>query len=122
MADPAWQRVKDVGAQVSLAVPIEMNTRHGMPPLLKLQSLGLEPSLSVDVERTLTADFFTQMRSTMNVQRALVNLMLLEQGNFYPPNQWPTPAPTRRALRSLRPPAGGSHSCSRPRTCSGTRR
>ena len=28
----------------------------------------------------------------MNVQRALVNQMILEQGNFYPPNQWPTPA------------------------------
>src|SRR5207253_3035819 len=30
MSDPAWQKVKDVGAQVSLAVPIEMNMRHGM--------------------------------------------------------------------------------------------
>ena len=46
-----------------------------------MQSLGMEPSLSVDVECTLTADFFTQMRSTMNVQRALVNQMVLEQGN-----------------------------------------
>ena len=84
MADAAWQRVKEVGAHVSLAVPIEMNMRHGMPPILKMQSLGLEPSLSTDVECTLTADFFTQMRSTMNVQRALVNQMILEQGNFYP--------------------------------------
>ncbi|MGZ5891352.1 MAG: amidohydrolase family protein [Caldimonas sp.] len=92
MSDAAWQKVKDVGAQVSLAVPIEMNMRHGMPPILKMQSLGMEPSLSVDVECTLTADFFTQMRSTMTVQRALVNQMILEQGNFYPPNQWPTPA------------------------------
>ena len=25
----AWQKVKDAGAQVSLAVPIEMNMRHG---------------------------------------------------------------------------------------------
>ena len=40
MSDAAWQRVKDVGAQVSLAVPIEMNMRHGMPPILKMQSLG----------------------------------------------------------------------------------
>ena len=28
----------------------------------------------------------------MNMQRALVNQMVLEQGTFYPPNQWPTPA------------------------------
>jgi 5-methylthioadenosine/S-adenosylhomocysteine deaminase len=92
MADEAWQKVKDVGAQVSLAVPIEMNMRHGMPPIIKLQQLGMEPSLSVDVECTLTADFFTQMRSMMNMQRMVVNQMVLEQGNFYPPQQWPMPA------------------------------
>src|SRR4051794_33397989 len=102
MADEAWQKVKDVGAQVSLAVPIEMNMRHGEPPIIKMQRLGLEPSLSVDVECTLTADFFTQMRSTMNVQRALVNQMILEQGNFYPPNQWPTPAPGTPELLTTR--------------------
>ena len=62
MSDVAWQKVKDVGAQVSIAVPIEMNMRHGMPPILKMQSLGMEPSLCVDVECTMTADFFTQMR------------------------------------------------------------
>src|SRR3954462_13443965 len=102
MADAAWQRVKDVGAQVSLAVPIEMNMRHGIPPILKMQSLDMEPSLSVDVECTLTADFFTQMRSTMNVQRALVNEMVLKQGDFYPPNQWPTPAPDTPPLLTTR--------------------
>jgi 5-methylthioadenosine/S-adenosylhomocysteine deaminase len=102
MSDLGWQAVKDKGAQVSLAVPIEMNMRHGMPPILKMQSLGMEPSLSVDVEVTLTADFFTQMRSMMNQQRMLVNQMILDQG--FPPNPvdwglppaaagnpWPTP-------------------------------
>jgi 5-methylthioadenosine/S-adenosylhomocysteine deaminase len=92
MADPAWQKVKDVGAQVSISFPIEMNMRHGTPPIIKMQSLGMEPSLSVDVECTMTADFFTQMRVAMNMQRAVVNEMILEQGNFYPPQQWPTPA------------------------------
>ena len=78
MSDMSWQKVKDAGAHVSLAVPIEMNMRHGMPPILKTLSLGIQPSLSSDVEVTLTADFFTQMRSTMNLQRALVNQMILE--------------------------------------------
>ena len=96
MSDVGWKGVKDSGAQVSLAVPIEMNMRHGMPPILKMQELKLEPSLSSDVECTLTADFFTQMRSTMNVQRALVNQMILDTG--LPPNPlnpWPlAPFPT----------------------------
>jgi cytosine/adenosine deaminase-related metal-dependent hydrolase len=86
MSDMAWQKVRDVGAQVSLAVPIEMNMRHGLPPILKMQSLRIEPSLSVDVECTLTADFFTQMRSMMNMQRVLVNQMILDSD---PNNPWP---------------------------------
>jgi cytosine/adenosine deaminase-related metal-dependent hydrolase len=102
MSDLGWKGVHDAGAQVSLAVPIEMNMRHGMPPILKMQSLGMEPSLSVDVECTLTADFFTQMRSCMNLQRVVLNQMILDQG--FPPNEvdwglppdaagnpWPTP-------------------------------
>src|SRR6185312_11137866 len=101
-SDMAWQRVKDVGAQVSIAFPIEMNMRHGQPPILKMQSLGMEPSLSVDVECTMTADFFTQMRVAMNMQRMMVNQMILEQGNFYPPNQWPTPAPGTPPLLTTR--------------------
>ena len=40
MSDTGWQGVKDAGAQVSIAFPIEMNMRHGMPPILKMQSLG----------------------------------------------------------------------------------
>ncbi len=110
----AWQKVHDVGAQVSIAFPIEMNMRHGIPPILKMQSLStplhpFEPSLSVDVECTMTADFFTQMRVAMNMQRMVANQLILEQNTttkietkddaFYtnttggvPPGyQWPTP-------------------------------
>ncbi len=105
MSDQGWQAVKNAGAQVSLAVPIEMNMRHGMPPILKMQSLGMEPSLSVDVEVTLTADFFTQMRSMMNQQRMLVNQMILDQG--FPPNpvDWGLP-PSAAANPWPTPPAG----------------
>jgi cytosine/adenosine deaminase-related metal-dependent hydrolase len=86
MSNFAWQKVRELGAQVSIAFPIEMNMRHGMPPILRMQSLStlqspFEPSLSVDVECTLTADFFTQMRSCMNLQRVLVNQMILDSPN-----------------------------------------
>jgi 5-methylthioadenosine/S-adenosylhomocysteine deaminase len=95
MSDLGWQAVQDKGAQVSIAVPIEMNMRHGMPPILKMQSLGMEPSLSVDVECTLTADFFTQMRSCMNLQRVVLNQMILLQGSPPDPVGWGLPgAPT----------------------------
>jgi len=116
-SDAGWKAVHDQGAQVSIAFPIEMNMRHGIPPIIKMQQLGMEPSLSVDVECTMTADFFTQMRVAMNMQRMVANQMILEQNAngtkietatdaFYPPNQWPTPDPkilqlltTRDALR-----------------------
>ena len=73
MPDSAWKVVADAGASVSIATPIEMTMRHGMPPILKAMELGIKPSLSTDVECTMTADFFTQMRSMMTLQRAMVN-------------------------------------------------
>jgi len=73
MSDMAWQKAADAGAHVSLAVPIEMQMRHGMPPIQKALDLGMQPSLSSDVECTMTADPFTQMRSAMTLQRAFVN-------------------------------------------------
>ncbi len=102
MSDFGWQKVKEKGVQVSLSFPIEMNMRHGMPPILKMQELGMEPSLSSDVEVTMTADFFTQMRSAMTMQRMIVNQMILAQGNFTPPNQWPTPTADKPPLLNVR--------------------
>ena len=96
MSDLGWKAVHDNGAQVSIAFPIEMNMRHGMPPILRMQSMStpqqpFEPSLSVDVECTLTADFFTQMRSAMNLQRMLVNQMTLDSPNTVPGSNLPNP-------------------------------
>jgi hypothetical protein len=40
----------------------------------------------------MTADFFTQMRVMMNMQRMVVNQMILDSGFAQnPPNFWPTP-------------------------------
>ena len=78
-SDMGWKAVQKAGAQVSIAFPIEMNMRHGIPPIIKMQQLGMEPSLSVDVECTMTADFFTQMRVAMNMQRMVANQLILEQ-------------------------------------------
>ena len=91
MSDAGWNGVKNSGAQVSIAFPIEMNMRHGIPPIVKMQQLGLEPSLSTDVETNMTADFFTQMRSAMTMQRMVINQAVLDTGDFvtFPTGTWP---------------------------------
>jgi len=87
--------------------------RHGIPPIHKMQELGIEPSLSVDVETNLTADFFTQMRSAMTMQRMVVNQDILNTGDFTtfvgavaPGSAWPpppaTPAPGSLPLLNVR--------------------
>jgi cytosine/adenosine deaminase-related metal-dependent hydrolase len=83
MPDEAWDAMFDAGCGVSLAVPIEMNMRHGTPPILKTLEKRIQPSLSVDVEVTLTADMFTQMRTTMALQRMFINQMALEQDRLF---------------------------------------
>ena len=94
MSDFAWQKLRDAGAAVSLAVPIEMNMAHGTPPIVKAMQLGIRPSLSVDVECTLTADMFTQMRTTMALQRMFVNANALGETDM--PNVGNIPRLTTR--------------------------
>lgn len=83
MSDEAWQRAADAGASVSLAVPIEMHMRHGTPPIQKALDLGMTISLSTDVECTMTADMFTQMRTAVALQRMFANEKALA-GEDYP--------------------------------------
>ena len=98
MSDFAWQKARDAGVGVSLAVPIEMNMRHGTPPIQKALDLGFQPSLSTDVECTLTADLFTQMRSAMALQRMFLNGRGLGE-NGPAETSLPPLATTRDALR-----------------------
>jgi cytosine/adenosine deaminase-related metal-dependent hydrolase len=83
MSEEGWKYAADAGAHVSLAVPIEMHMRHGTPPIQKTIDLGMSVSLSTDVECTMTADFFTQMRSLITLQRMFVNEVAL-RGEDYP--------------------------------------
>ena len=50
-----------------------MSMRHGMPPIQQALDSGIRPSLSSDVETTMAADMFTQMRTIFALQRALLN-------------------------------------------------
>ena len=66
------RRVKDTGGSLSIAAPVELAMGHGMPPIQQALDAGLRPSLSTDVETSMTADMFTQMRSILTIQRALI--------------------------------------------------
>ena len=71
--EAAWRLIADSGGHVSIAPAIEMQMRHGMPPIQAALDHAIRPSLSVDVECNMTADMFSIMRSAFTLQRALVN-------------------------------------------------
>lgn len=84
MSENGWKYAADAGAHVSLAVPIEMHMRHGTPPIQKALDMGMGLSLSSDVECTMTADMFTQMRSLITLQRMFANAAALEGVEDFP--------------------------------------
>lgn len=81
----AWQAIADNGVHVSLAVPIEMQMRHGMPPIQETLDHGLRPSLSSDVDTNMAQDPFTLMRSAFTLQRVLLNERALQGEENLPP-------------------------------------
>ena len=72
LSDEEIQMIVDTGGTVSLASPVEMMMGHGMPPTQRFLDRGLRPSLSVDVETNVPSDMFTQMRSVIALQHALI--------------------------------------------------
>lgn len=95
MSDDGWKYAADAGAHVSLSVPIEMHMRHGTPPIQKAIDLGMGLSLSTDVECTMTADPFTQMRGLITLQRMFANEKALAGAEDYP-----EPMTTLQAIRT----------------------
>jgi cytosine/adenosine deaminase-related metal-dependent hydrolase len=84
----AWEIWRDRGAHVSIATLIEMQMRHGMPPLQEALDHGILPSLSPDVDTNMTTDPFSLMRGTFCLQRALANDLAFPASN---PGNLPVP-------------------------------
>ncbi|MBI4887901.1 MAG: amidohydrolase family protein [Acidobacteria bacterium] len=84
----AWDIVRDRGAHVSIAVLIEMQMRHGTPPLQEALNHGILPSLSPDVDTNMTTDPFSLMRGAYCLQRALANELAFRESN---PGNLPVP-------------------------------
>jgi 5-methylthioadenosine/S-adenosylhomocysteine deaminase len=82
MSEVGWKAAADAGAHLSIAAPIEMHMRHGTPPIQNVLDLGMSASLSSDVECTMTADMFTQMRSVLTLQRMFANELALQGKDF----------------------------------------
>jgi 5-methylthioadenosine/S-adenosylhomocysteine deaminase len=72
LSDEEIQMIVDTGGTFSLASPVEMMMGHGMPPTQRFLDRGLRPSLSVDVETNVPNDMFTQMRSVISLQHAIL--------------------------------------------------
>jgi 5-methylthioadenosine/S-adenosylhomocysteine deaminase len=72
-----WKMIADTGGTISIACPIELQMGFGLPPIQRALDHGLRPSLSVDVETSMPGDMFTQMRSILSLQRALVSVRRL---------------------------------------------
>jgi len=85
LSQVAWKYIADTGGKVSIATPIEMQMRHGMPPIQTALDYGIRPSLSVDVETNMAADMFTVMRSTFTLHRTLLNERALAGEQKLPP-------------------------------------
>lgn len=102
MSDDGWRYAADAGAHVSLSVPIEMQMRHGNPPIQRVLDRGMSMSLSSDVECTMTADMFTQMRSLMTLQRMYVNDAALSGEKAYPKLMQPMDAIRHATIEGAR--------------------
>jgi cytosine/adenosine deaminase-related metal-dependent hydrolase len=77
----AWEIVRDRGAHVSIAVLIEAQMRHGMPPMQEALNYGVLPSLSPDVDTNMTTDPFSLMRGAYCIQRGLANDLAFKESN-----------------------------------------
>ena len=102
----AWEIWRDRGAHVSIAVLIEMQMRHGMPPFQQALNYGILPSLSPDVDTNMTTDPFSLMRGAFCLQRALVNDLAFPESN---PGGLPVPqAITSRQVIQMATIAGAA--------------
>ena len=71
ITERAWKMIKENGVRVTLATTSDeqIGLGNGLSPVQEALDLGIRPSLSSDVEVSLAADMFTQMRHALSTQR-----------------------------------------------------
>ncbi len=73
VTNEAWRMIQEAGVRVTLATTSDeqIGLGNGISPVQECLDLGIRPSLSSDVEVSLSADMFTQMRHALSTQRML---------------------------------------------------
>ncbi|MCB0171076.1 MAG: amidohydrolase family protein [Anaerolineae bacterium] len=79
-ADHELRMMADTGGTASVSARVEMQMGHGMPATGRLMRAGVRPSLSVDVATAVGGDLFDEMRTALQMERALQNQAAMSQG------------------------------------------
>ncbi|HRV96281.1 MAG TPA: amidohydrolase family protein, partial [Anaerolineae bacterium] len=79
-ADHELRLMAESGGTASVSARVEMQMGHGMPATGRLLRAGVRPSLSVDVATAVGGDLFDEMRTALQMERALQNQAAMSQG------------------------------------------
>jgi len=79
-ADHELRLMAESGGTASVSARVEMQMGHGMPATGRLVRAGVRPSLSVDVVTAVGGNLFDEMRTALQMERALQNQSSMEQG------------------------------------------
>ena len=79
LKDRELKTILSSGTKVTVTPEVELQMGHGIPITGRLRSLGVRPSIGVDVESNISGDMFLVMRMTLQTQRNLDNLRLAKK-------------------------------------------
>ncbi|MDX1520158.1 MAG: amidohydrolase family protein, partial [Anaerolineae bacterium] len=78
-ADHELRLMAESGGTASVSARVEMQMGHGMPATGRLIAAGVRPSLSVDVVTSVGGNLFDEMRTALQMERALQNQAAMDQ-------------------------------------------
>jgi cytosine/adenosine deaminase-related metal-dependent hydrolase len=78
-ADHELRLMAETGGTASVSARVEMQMGHGMPATGRLVAAGVRPSLSVDLVTSAGGNLFDEMRTALQMERALQNQAALSR-------------------------------------------
>jgi cytosine/adenosine deaminase-related metal-dependent hydrolase len=85
IGDDEFALMGETGGTASIAPELEMQMGHGLPPALRMLSVGVRPTISSDVVTTVPADMFGAMRALLAGTRLMVHMKALEEKRMVEP-------------------------------------